>query len=87
MSTDVTEIYLDQGVLLGFLLDGLVAVAALKVLEHGGNGEGQQEQPDKDGDVRRFLERLQEVLPTGMHHIKVSVDGRDRQEGDAGAAV
>lgn len=64
-----------------------MTVAAVKVLEHGGNGEGQKKQPDEDGDMRRFLERFQEILSTRMHHVKISIDGRDRQEGDAGAPV
>jgi len=64
-----------------------VAVAAFKVLEHGGDGERQQEQPDEDRDMRRLLERSQEILATGVHHVEIPVDGGHRQEGDAGAAV
>lgn len=75
--------YLDQGVVIA----GPVAVAAVKVLEHGRHGERQQQQPDEDGDVRRLLERLQQVLAAGMHHVEVAIDGGDGEEGDAGAAV
>lgn len=75
--------YLDQGVVVA----GHVAVTAFKVLEHGGHGERQQEQPDEDGDLRRLLERLQQVLAAGVHHVEVAVDGGDGEEGDAGAAV
>lgn len=33
-----------------------MAVAAIKVFEHGGDGERQKKQPDEDRDMRRFLE-------------------------------
>lgn len=64
-----------------------MAVAAFKGFEHGGNGEWQKQQPDDEGDLRRFLQSFQEILPPGMHHVEVSIDGSDRQEGDAGASV
>lgn len=83
MTDSACKHYLNQGV----VLTGLVAVAAVKVLEHGGNGEWQKKQPDEDRDMRRFLESFQEVLSTRMHHVKISIDGSDRQEGDAGAPV
>lgn len=78
--------YLNQGVLL-ILVIVFVAVAALKVLEHGGNGERQEKQPDEDRDLWRLLESSQEILSTGMHHVEVSINGSHRQEGDAGASV
>lgn len=55
-----------------------------KGLEHGGNGERHQEEPDEDRDVRRFL---QEILVARMHHVEVAIDGGDGQEGDAGPPV
>lgn len=64
-----------------------MAVAALEGLEHGGDGEGQQQQPDDDRDVRRLLQDFQEVLAARVHHVEVAVDGGDGEEGDAGAAV
>ena len=64
-----------------------MAVAAFKGVQHGGDGEGQQKQPDDDGDVRRLFEGLEEVLPAGPDHVEVAVDGDDSEEGDAGPAV
>lgn len=64
-----------------------VAVAALEGLQHGGDGEGQQEEPDDDGDLRTFLQDLDKVPPPQMHHVEIAVDGQHHQEGDAGPAV
>ena len=64
-----------------------MTVAAFKGVQHRGNGEGQQKQPDDDGDVRRLLEGLEEVLPAWPDHVEVAVDGDDSEEGDAGPAV
>lgn len=80
------DFYLHQGVLVRVVV-AFVAVAALKGLEHGGDGERQQHEPDDDWDLRRFLEGFEEILPTGVHHVEVPVDGRHRQEGDAGPSV
>lgn len=64
-----------------------VAVAALEGLEHGGDGERQQQEPDDDGDLRRFLQHFDEVPASQMHHVEVAVDGQRDEEGDAGPAV
>lgn len=64
-----------------------MAVAALKGLEHGGNGERQQKQPNEDGDLGRFLQGFQEILPAWVNHVEVAIDGGHSQEGDAGPPV
>lgn len=64
-----------------------MAVAAFKCLQHSGNGEGQQKQPDDDGDLRRLLEGFEEVLPARVDHVEVAVDGGDGEEGNAGPTV
>lgn len=64
-----------------------VAVAALEGLDHHGDGEGQQEQPDDDGDLRGFLQHFDKIPPPEMHHVEVAVQGEGDEEGDAGAAV
>lgn len=64
-----------------------VAVAALKGSHHGGDGERQQEKPDDDGDLRRFLQHFDEIPPPEVHHVEVAVDGEGDEEGDAGSAV
>ena len=81
------KLYFDEGNLLVFSVPGLVAVAALEAVQHGGDGEGEQQQPDDDGDVRGLLEGLEEVLPARPDHVEVAVDGDDSEEGDAGPAV
>lgn len=64
-----------------------MAVATLEVLEHRGNGERQKKDPDDDGDMRRFLQSLQEVLAPRVDDVKIPVDGSHGQEGDAGSPV
>lgn len=64
-----------------------MAVAALEGLEHGGDGEGQQQEPDDDGDVGGLLEDLDKVPPAQVHHVEVAVDGQHNEESDAGATV
>lgn len=64
-----------------------MAVAALEGFHHGGDGEGQQEEPDEDGDLRRFLQYLDEVPPPEMHHVEVAIDGEGDEEGDTGSSV
>lgn len=78
--------YLDQCIVL-FIIITLVAVAAVKVLQHGGDGEGQEKQPYDDRDLRRFLDGFEEILPPGMHHVEIPIYGGDGQEGDAGPSV
>lgn len=84
-----SRFYLNQSVLLFKVFSHFtfVAVAALGRLEHGGNAERQEEEPDEDGDVWRLLEHLQEVLLPGVHHGDVAVDGNHGEEGDAGSPV
>lgn len=64
-----------------------VAVAALERGDHGGDGEGQQEEPDDDGDLRRLLQHFDKVPAPEMHHVEVAVDGQSDEEGDAGSPV
>lgn len=64
-----------------------VAVAALKGIHHGGDGEGQQKNPDDDGDLRGFLHNSHTVPPPKMHHVEVAVEGQGDEEGDAGSSV
>lgn len=63
------------------------AVAALEGGDHGGDGEGQQEKPDDDGDLRTFLQHFDEIPPPKMHHVEVAVEGEGDEEGDAGSSV
>lgn len=84
------DLYLSQGVrhvvILG-LEEAAVTVAALEGLQHGGDGEGQQEQPDDDGDLRTFLQDFDKVPPPQMHHVEVAIDGQHDEEGDARPSV
>lgn len=64
-----------------------VTVAALEGLQHGGDGEGQQEKPDDDGDLRRFLQDFDKIPSPKMHHIEIAVDGQHDEEGNASASV
>lgn len=64
-----------------------VAVAALEGLDHGGRGQGQQQEPNDDGDLRGLLQDLDKVPPAQVHHVEVAVDGKHDEEGDAGATV
>lgn len=64
-----------------------VAVAALKGLDHSGDSERQQEEPDDEGDLRRFLQNLYAVHPAEVDHVEVAIDGQDSEEGDAGSSV
>lgn len=64
-----------------------VAVTALKGPHHSGDGEGQQEKPDDDGDLRRFLHDFDKVPPPKMHHIEVAIDGQGDEEGNTGPSV
>ena len=90
ITTSACKHYLNQGV---FRLITLVmvilaqAVAAVEVLQHGGDCERQKQQPDDDRDLRRLLESSEEILSTGVHHVKIPVDGSHREEGDAGPSV
>lgn len=84
------ELYLPQGVrhvVKRGLDQPAVAVATLKGFQHGGDGEGQQEEPDDDGDLRTFLKDLDNVPPPQMHHVEIAINGQHHQEGDAGPAV
>lgn len=64
-----------------------VAVAALERPEHGGDGEGQQEEPDDDGDLGRLLQHFDEVPPAEVDHVEVAIEGKCDEEGDAGSTV
>lgn len=64
-----------------------MAVTALKGLQHSGDGEGQQEKPDDDGDLRRFLHDFDKVPPPKVHHIEVAIDGQGYEEGNTGSPV
>lgn len=64
-----------------------VTVAAFEGLQHGGDGEGQQEKPDDDGDLRRFLQDFDKIPSPEMHHIEIAVDGQHDEEGNASASV
>lgn len=64
-----------------------MAVAALKGLDHSGDGEGQQEKPDDDGDLRRLFQHFDKIPSSKMHHIEVAIDGQGDEEGDAGSSV
>lgn len=71
-----------------FCLDfAAVTVAALERLQHGGDGEGQQEKPDDDGDLRRFPQDFDKIPSPEMHHIEITVDGQHDEEGNASASV
>lgn len=78
---------LNQGILTCDVVLIFVTVAAVKVFEHGGDGERQQEQPYEDRDVRGLLESPEKIFPTRVDHVKVPIDGRHRQESDAGSSV
>lgn len=64
-----------------------MAVAALKSVHHGGDGEGQQQNPDDDGDLGGFLQNPDTVPLPKMHHVEVPVEGQGDEEGDAGSSV
>lgn len=64
-----------------------VTVAALEAVQHGGDGEGQQQEPDDDGDLGGFLQDFDKVPSAEMHHVEIAVDGQHDEEGDAGASV
>lgn len=64
-----------------------MAVTALKGLHHSGDGEGQQEKPDDDGDLRRFLQHFDKVPSSKMYHIEVAIDGQGDEEGNTGSSV
>lgn len=64
-----------------------MAVTALKGLHHRGNGEGQQEKPDDDGNLRGFLQYFDKVSSPEVHHIEVAVDGQGDEKSDAGSPV
>lgn len=64
-----------------------VTVAALEGLHHGGDGEGQQEEPDHDGDLRSLLQHFDEVPPPEMDHVEVAVEGQRDEKADAGPSV
>lgn len=64
-----------------------VAVTALKGFHHSGDCEGQQEKPDDDRDLRRFLEDFDEISPAKMYHIEVAIDGQCDEEGNTGTSV
>lgn len=77
--------YFDKAFLL--VIWRLVAVATFKCLQHRGDCEWQEKQPDNYGDLRRLLEGLEKVLPAGVDHVEVSVDGGDSEEGNTGPTV
>lgn len=82
--------YLSQGVrhiVISRLNFSAVAVAALKGPEHGGDGEGQQEEPDDDGNLGGFLQHFDEIPPSEMDHAEVAIDGQGDEEGDTGPSV
>lgn len=64
-----------------------VAVAALEGLDHGWGGEGQQQEPDDDGDLWGLFQDLDKVPPAQVHHVEVAVNGQHDEEGDARAPV
>lgn len=64
-----------------------MAVAALKGLHHRGDGEGQQEKPDDDGNLRRFLQYFDKVSSPEVHHVEVAVDGQGDEKSNAGSPV
>lgn len=64
-----------------------MAVAALKCVDHGGDGEGQQEEPYDQGDLRRLLKHPDAVFPSGMDDAEVAVERQGDEEGDAGSSV
>lgn len=64
-----------------------VTVAALEGLDHRGDGEGQQDEPDDDGDLRGLLQHFDNTPPPEMHHLEVALYGEGDEEADAGAAV
>lgn len=64
-----------------------VAVAALERFQHGGDGEGQQEEPDDDGNLGGFLQHFHKISPPEMDHVEVAVEGQGDEEGDAGPSV
>lgn len=64
-----------------------VAVATLKGVNHSGDGEGQQEEPYDDGDLRTFLQHLDKIPPPKMYHVEVAVEGEGDEEGDTGPSV
>lgn len=59
-----------------------VTIAALEGLHQGGDGEGQQEEPDHYGDLRRLLKHVDEVPPPEMNHVEVSIEGQRDEEAD-----
>lgn len=78
---------LDQRVVFSAVLVRLVAVAALEVLEHCWNRQGQEHDPDDDGDLGGLFQRFEQILATGMDHVEIPVYGRHGQEGNAGPSV
>lgn len=64
-----------------------VAVAALKGLDHGGDGEGKQQEPDENRNLGRFLQHFDTVSPSKMDHVEVAIEGEDDEEGYTGSSV
>lgn len=64
-----------------------VAVAALEGGDHSGDGEGKQQQPDHDGDLRTFLHHFDKIPPSEMNHIEVAVEGQGDEEADTSSSV
>lgn len=64
-----------------------VAVATLEGLDHSRGGEGQQQEPDDDGDLRGLFQDLDKVPAAQVHHVEVAVNGKHDKKGDAGAPV
>lgn len=64
-----------------------MAVAALKGCDHSRSGEGKQEDPDDDRNLRRFLKHVDKISPSKMDHIEVAIEGHCDEEGDAGSSI
>lgn len=64
-----------------------MAVAALKGCDHCRSGEGKQEDPDDDRNLRRFLKHVDKISPSKMDHIEVAIEGHCDEEGDAGSSI
>lgn len=82
--------YLSEGV--GHIVEirlflAAVAVTALKGRDHGGGGEGEQEDPDDHGYLRRLLKHFDTVSPSKMNHAEVAIEGHGDEEGDAGSSI
>lgn len=64
-----------------------IAVASDKTLQHGWNRQNSQYHPDKYRNLRRMFQNPYDFPLPRMDYAKISVNGDDRQEGDAGSPV